>query len=100
MQERYASDFSMPNYRNLRDAGVFFSNATLGFLASEATIAHGVLATGSLPKNIGLTGKILLCVRLRWFFFVVVFFFFTVADAATRTTCSGAAPANFIRRAT
>ncbi|HWC71947.1 MAG TPA: alkaline phosphatase family protein [Actinomycetota bacterium] len=49
----YADQFDMPNFRALRDSGTDFKKAILGYMASETVIAHNVITSGQLPKNMG-----------------------------------------------
>lgn len=49
----YADRFDMPNYRRIRDAGTSFEKAYLGYMASETVIAHNVITSGQLPRNMG-----------------------------------------------
>ena len=57
MLPQYADQFRMPNYRRLRDHGVNYKNAYLGYMASETVIAHNVIPSGLLPKNMGYTDE-------------------------------------------
>ena len=57
MLPQYADQFRMPNYRELRDGGVNYKNAYLGYMASETVIAHNVIPSGLLPKNMGYTDE-------------------------------------------
>jgi arylsulfatase A-like enzyme len=57
MLPRYADQFNMPNFRRLRDQGTNFKNAYLGYMASETVIAHNVIPSGLLPKNMGYTDE-------------------------------------------
>jgi Type I phosphodiesterase / nucleotide pyrophosphatase len=49
----YADQFDMPNFRRIRDAGTYFKNAYLGYMASETVIAHNVITSGQSPRNMG-----------------------------------------------
>jgi len=53
----YADQFDMPNFRSLRDAGTNFKRAYLGYMASETVMAHNVITSGLLPKNMGWTDE-------------------------------------------
>lgn len=53
MLPEYANQFDMPNFRSVRDAGTYFKNAYLGYMASETVIAHNVITSGQLPKHMG-----------------------------------------------
>jgi hypothetical protein len=53
MLSKYADQFAMPNFRQIRDAGTNFKNAYLGYMASETVIAHNVITSGQSPKNMG-----------------------------------------------
>jgi hypothetical protein len=53
MLPEYADQFDMPNFRAVRDAGTYFKNAYLGYMASETVIAHNVITSGQLPKHMG-----------------------------------------------
>ena len=57
MLPRYADQFDMPNFRRLRDQGTDFKKAYLGYMASETVIAHNVIPSGLLPKNMGYTDE-------------------------------------------
>ncbi len=57
MLPQYADQFSMPNFRRLRDRGVNYKDAYLGYMASETVIAHNVIPSGLLPKNMGYTDE-------------------------------------------
>ncbi len=57
MLPEYADQFDMPNYRSLRDAGTNFKRAYLGYMASETVMAHNVITSGLLPKNMGWTDE-------------------------------------------
>lgn len=49
----YADDFDMPNFRRLRDEGTYFKRAHLGYMGAETVIAHNVIPSGLLPRNMG-----------------------------------------------
>lgn len=53
----YADQFNMPNFRKVRGAGTNFTNAYLGYTASETVMAHNVITSGQLPKNMGWTDE-------------------------------------------
>ncbi len=53
MLPQYADQFHMPNYRKIRDRGTNYKQAYLGYMASETVIAHNVIVSGLLPKNMG-----------------------------------------------
>lgn len=53
MIPQFADQFDMPNFRMIRDAGTNFRKAYLGYMASETVIAHNVITSGQLPKNMG-----------------------------------------------
>ncbi len=53
MVPQYANQFRMPNFRKIRDGGTNYNQAYLGYMASETLIAHNVLTSGLLPKNMG-----------------------------------------------
>src|SRR4051812_16497637 len=57
MLPQYADQFRMPNFRQIRDAGVNYNKAYLGYMASETVIAHNVIPSGLLPKNMGYTDE-------------------------------------------
>src|SRR6195952_3183638 len=57
MLPQYADQFAMPNFRKVRDAGVNYNKAYLGYMASETVIAHNVIPSGLLPKNMGYTDE-------------------------------------------
>src|SRR4051794_23708056 len=57
MLPQYADQFRMPNFRQIRDAGVNYDKAYLGYMASETVIAHNVIPSGLLPKNMGYTDE-------------------------------------------
>ena len=57
MLPQYADQFAMPNFRKVRDAGVNYQRAYLGYMASETVIAHNVIPSGLLPKNMGYTDE-------------------------------------------
>ena len=57
MIPQYADQFAMPNFRRLRGEGTTFSQAYLGYMASETVIAHNVITSGLLPKNMGWTDE-------------------------------------------
>src|SRR4051812_17859049 len=57
MLPQYADQFRMPNFRKVRDAGVYYNKAYLGYMASETVIAHNVIPSGLLPKNMGYTDE-------------------------------------------
>jgi arylsulfatase A-like enzyme len=57
MLPQYADEFHMPNFRRLRDQGTYFKDAYLGYMASETVIAHNVIPSGLLPKNMGYTDE-------------------------------------------
>ena len=57
MLPQYANEFNMPNFRSVRDHGRSFSNAYLGYMASETVIAHNVISSGLLPKHMGYTDE-------------------------------------------
>lgn len=53
MVPAYADTFDMPNFRRIRDAGTYFKNAHLGYMASETVIAHNVITSGQSPQHMG-----------------------------------------------
>lgn len=53
MLPKYADEFDMPNFRELRDAGTNFTDAYLGYMASETVISHNVIVSGQLPAHMG-----------------------------------------------
>ena len=53
MVPSYADDFDMPNFRRLRDEGTYFKRARLGYMGAETVIAHNVIPSGLLPRNMG-----------------------------------------------
>jgi hypothetical protein len=53
MLPQYADQFEMPNFRRIRDAGTYFKNAYLGYMASETVIAHNVITSGQSPRHMG-----------------------------------------------
>ena len=57
MLPQYADQFRMPNFRKVRDAGVYYNKAYLGYMASETVIAHNVIPSGLVPKNMGYTDE-------------------------------------------
>src|SRR3954452_19337214 len=57
MLPQYADQFDMPNFRKVRDAGVNYNKAYLGYMASETVIAHNVIPSGLLPRNMGYTDE-------------------------------------------
>ena len=57
MLPAYADQFNMPNFRRLRDSGTNFKDAYLGYMASETVLAHNVIPSGLLPKNMGYTDE-------------------------------------------
>ena len=57
MVPQYADQFAMPNFRKLRGDGTYFKDAYLGYTASETVIAHNVIMSGQLPKNMGWTDE-------------------------------------------
>jgi hypothetical protein len=57
MVPQYADQFRMPNFRKLRNAGVNYNKAYLGYMASETLLAHNVIPSGLLPKNMGYTDE-------------------------------------------
>jgi hypothetical protein len=57
MLPQYADQFQMPNYRKLRGTGTNYSQAYLGYMASETVIAHNVITSGLYPKNMGYTDE-------------------------------------------
>jgi arylsulfatase A-like enzyme len=57
MLPQYADQFRMPNFRKLRDHGVDYNKAYLGYMASETVLAHNVIPSGLLPKNMGYTDE-------------------------------------------
>jgi hypothetical protein len=57
MVPQYADQFRMPNFRKLRNAGVYYNKAYLGYMASETVIAHNVIPSGLFPKNMGYTDE-------------------------------------------
>jgi hypothetical protein len=57
MLPQYADQFSMPNFRKVRDAGVYYNKAYLGYMASETVISHNVIPSGLVPKNMGYTDE-------------------------------------------
>ncbi len=57
MVPQYADQFAMPNFRKVRAAGTNFTNAYLGYTASETVIAHNVITSGQLPKHMGWTDE-------------------------------------------
>ena len=57
MLPAYADQFNMPNFRRVRDSGTNFKDAYLGYMASETVLAHNVIPSGLLPKNMGYTDE-------------------------------------------
>jgi hypothetical protein len=57
MVPQYADQFYMPNFRKLRGDGTYYNKAYLGYMASETVIAHNVITSGLLPKNMGYTDE-------------------------------------------
>ncbi len=57
MVPQYADQFAMPNFRKVRSQGTYFKDAFLGYMASETVIAHNVITSGLLPKNMGWTDE-------------------------------------------
>src|SRR3954470_16142829 len=57
MLPQYADQFAMPNFRRLRGSGTSFSQAYLGYMASETVIAHNVITSGLQPKHMGYTDE-------------------------------------------
>jgi hypothetical protein len=53
MKPGYADRFNMTNFQSLRASGTNFSNAYLGYMASETVISHNVIVSGQAPKNMG-----------------------------------------------
>ena len=57
MVPQYADQFDMPNFRRVRSQGTYYKNAYLGYMASETVVAHNVITSGLLPKNMGWTDE-------------------------------------------
>src|SRR3954464_12757622 len=57
MLPQYADQFAMPNFRRLRGSGTNFSQAYLGYMASETVIAHNVITSGLQPRHMGYTDE-------------------------------------------
>ncbi len=57
MLPQYADQFRMPNYRKIRNAGVNYKKAYLGYMASETVIAHNVITSGLNPNHMGYTDE-------------------------------------------
>lgn len=57
MVPQYADQFAMPNFRKLRGDGTYFKDAYLGYTASETVMAHNIIMSGQLPKNMGWTDE-------------------------------------------
>lgn len=58
MRPEYPDRFGMTNVQRLRGQGTSFQNAFLGYMASETVIAHNVIVSGKLPKNMGWTDEV------------------------------------------
>jgi hypothetical protein len=57
MVPEYADQFDMVNFKSVRDSGKYFANAYLGYTASETVMAHNIITSGKLPKNMGWTDE-------------------------------------------
>ena len=57
MIPQYANQYSMPNFRELRDSGTDFKKAYLGYMASETVTAHNVITSGLEPRHMGWTDE-------------------------------------------
>ena len=53
MIPKYADQFNMPNFRELRGQGTYFKQAYLGYMASETVISHNVIVSGQFPSHMG-----------------------------------------------
>jgi hypothetical protein len=59
MIPQYADAFAMTNFQRLRDSGVWFKQAMLGYMCSETVVSHNVVVSGKLPRNMGWTDAVL-----------------------------------------
>ena len=57
MLPQYADQFDMPNFRKLRDSGIDYDRAYLGYMASETVISHNVIPSGLTPNHMGYTDE-------------------------------------------
>jgi hypothetical protein len=59
MSPEYADVFEMPNFRQYREAGVSFEQASLGYMCSETVVSHNVIVSGRWPKRQGWVDAVL-----------------------------------------